>query len=46
LLGQTKCVSNFDDTELFSVQTYQTHLGNTNFTVDAVSFFSGDVDNS
>jgi hypothetical protein len=46
LLGKTECVGDLDDAELFSVQTYQAHLGDADFTVDAIGFFSGDVESS
>jgi hypothetical protein len=46
LLGKTERVGNLDDAELFSVQTYQAHLGDADFTVDAIGFFSGDVESS
>ncbi|CFO05466.1 Uncharacterised protein [Bordetella pertussis] len=46
LLGKTERIGNLDDAQLFSVQAYQTHLGDADFTVDAYGFFSGDVDDS
>ena len=46
LLGKPERVGDLDDAELFSIQTYQTHLGDADFTVDAYAFFSGDVENS
>ena len=46
LLGKTERVGDLDDAQLFSVQTYQAHLGDADFTVDAIGFFSGDVESS
>jgi hypothetical protein len=46
LLGKPERVGDLDDAELFPIQTYQTHLGDADFTVDAYALFSGDVENS
>jgi len=46
LFGKTERIGELYDAQLFSVQTYQAHLGDTDLTVDAIGFFSGDVDNS
>ncbi|MCJ9713086.1 hypothetical protein LWS69_28990 [Bordetella hinzii] len=46
MLRKTESVGNLDDTKLLSVQTYQAHLGDADFTVDANAFFSGDVEDS
>src|SRR5690606_12185788 len=46
LLREVKGFGRAYDAELFTIQSYESYLGDTDFTIDAMSFFGCDIQNS
>jgi len=43
ILGHLQGLGSSHDAKLFTIKTYKSHLGNANFTVDAMSFIGCDI---